>query len=351
MTRSVWLDALTPKQAMLLGTIAKRLAERGFDVILTARNYDYTVAVLRNMGLSFLAIGGYSDTLTGKIIEESSRIKNIVETIGDRFDVAIAYPNPVAARVAFGLGKPYIALTDSPHSEFASRLSLPLAEYVVFSRCIPSAEIEQYVYRRKVKLVQYNGVDEVEWLRDAKPSPSYVKSLGLEPYTYVLARPPEIKASYYRYKHVRELFEHLLYRVLELGLKLLYLPRYADDALARQLQARKDVVIPPATQGVIGYHVAYYALAVITGGGTLAREAALLGTPGISLFPEELYVDTCLQRLGLPLIRCRETVECIERMLSCIKEPEKYRETSLAILRSFERPSEAVLKILSGDVA
>lgn len=347
MDKTIWIDVLTPKQAMLLGSIAARLLNKEFNVVVTARDYDYTQAVLKTLGLSFTSIGGYADNLLEKLFSEIERMKGVLEILGDRFDLAIAYPNPVVARTAFGLGKTYIALTDSPHSEIVSRLSLPLAKYVIFSRCIPTTAIEQYVYKRDTLLIQYDGVDEVEWLKDIKPDISYIKSLNLEPYSYIVARPPEVKASYYRYGYVVDIFRHIISKILELELKLVYLPRYREDPLAMDLKSAKNVYIPSTTQGIVGYHVVYYALATVTGGGTLAREAALLGTPGISLFPEELYVDKCLQELGLPIVRCRTSEECLGAIRSSIRNPEEFKSHSQSVLKLLEKPSDALLRILS----
>lgn len=348
--RMVWLDALTPKQAMLLGNIALKLLNQGFDVIVTARNYDYTCAVLKNLGIRFIRIGGYSDDLFGKLVEEAHRMLKLLEILNNRFDLAIAYPNPVLARTAFGLGKPYIALTDSPHSEAASRLSLPLARYVIISKCIPVSAIEPYVYKIKTDIIQYTGVDEVEWLKEAKPDLGYVRSLGLEPFNYVVVRPPEIKAAYYRrYTDAIDLFKRIVDKILELGLKLVYIPRYVDDGLANYLSGNENVFIPSTDVGIIGYHVLYYALATITGGGTLARESALLGTPGITFFPEELYVDKCLQELGLPLFRCADVSNCLQMLSTCIRNTEnleRLKQFSISILKTFEKPSDVILRLI-----
>lgn len=349
MLKTVWIDVLTPKQALLLGTIAKRLTAIGFNVVLTTRRYDYTEAILRNLNLSFLSVGDYGEDLIQKLIKELDRAKKFVEILGDGFDLLIAYPNPGAARVAFGLGKQYIALTDSPHSEIVSRLSLPLASHVIVSSCIPRDSIEVFIYKKRCKIVQFNGVDEVEWLKDSTPDPNYVKALELEPYSYIVLRPPEVKASYYRYPQAYEVFIKIAEKILEIGLKLVYLPRYANDELAMELSAKPGVLIPPSNIGVVGHNLLYFSAAVITGGATMAREAALLGTTGISLFPEELYVDVCLRGLGLPLYRCRELGECLEILYANLREPEKFKAHAVSILKSLEKPSDALISILKED--
>lgn len=342
---SIWLDALTPKQALLLGTIAVRLNEHGFKTLVTTRRYDYTEAVLKNIKIPYISVGEYGENKFEKLVKEIERIQKLIDVVGKEFDLAIAYPNPVAARIAFGLSKSYIALTDSPHSEIVSRLSLPLADYVVFSNCIPIEAIESYIYKRKTKLIQFNGIDEVEWLKDTSPDFSYVKSLGLEPYSYAVVRPPEIKASYYNYSGMIEVFEKLIKKLIDSRLKIIYLPRYKDDVIARCADNNK-IIVPSIDKGVVGYKLIYYASVVITGGGTLAREAALLGTPGISLFPTDLYVDKCIQNKMFPLSKCRNLEECLLLIDAYLKDPEKYKNHALSLLKEFEKPSDVVLEIV-----
>ncbi|MEM2229541.1 MAG: DUF354 domain-containing protein [Ignisphaera sp.] len=344
---SIWLDILTPKQALLLGTLSIRLNKHGFNTIVTTRSYDYTEAVLKNLGISFTSIGGYGEDRYEKLIKEIERMHELLNIVNNRFDLTISYPNPLAARIAFGLGKPYIVLTDSPHSEIPSRLSLPLADYVVFSTCIPRETIEAYVYKNKSKLIQYNGVDEVEWLKDLTPDTYYVRLWELEPYSYAIVRPPEIKASYYRYSDAVELFRNIIKKLLENDLTIVYLPRYREDSVLKSIGHDKRIIIPEFEKGIVGHKLIYYASIVVTGGASLAREAALLGTPGLSLFPEDLYVDKCLQEKMLPLSRCKNIDECLAIITSYLKEPERYKGYALSLLKEFERPSDYVLKIVN----
>ncbi len=351
----IWLDVLTPKQAMLFGSMALELMENGYSVIITARDYDYTFAVLKNLNIRFIPIGRYADTPIDKLIEEAKRTIELIEKV-KYFDILISYPNPVASRISFGLGKPYIAMTDSPHSDAPSRLSLPLAHTVVFSKCIPEESIKPYVIEGKTRLIQYNGVDELQWIKNFVPNENYIKSLGLEPYSYIVLRPPEIKASYYRDKDIINIFESILKRILEMNITIVYLPRYRDDAIVGKYSHFRSFIVPKQDVGIFGPNLLYFAIATISGGGTMPREAALLGTLGISLFPKDLYVDICIRNEGLPHKRYSifKYSDIIDRILSeiryIIKDPEKFKSIAKYVVNKMEKPSQTILKLLKEEI-
>ncbi|MCS7111372.1 MAG: DUF354 domain-containing protein [Ignisphaera sp.] len=347
MVRSVkiWLDALTPKQAMLFGSMYHELVLHGYSALLTARNYEYTTAVLKQLGVNFVAIGGYGYDLKSKLVEELKRMLSLLDTI-ESFDALIAYPNPGAARVAFALQKHYIALTDSPHSEIPSRLSLPLASAVVISSCIPKKLIDQYVFEGKTYIIQYNGVDEVQWLKDFKPDKAYLKSLDLDEYSYIVVRPPEIMASYYKNGIVvNQLIEKIIQYFINQGLSIVYLPRYDHDAIISMFGGMKNFIIPSTEVGVKGPQLLYHAVASISGGGTMAREAALIGTLGISLFPQELCVDTCLQKKGFPISHLLSFESIVEKIKESLRDVERYKKEALITLQTLEKPISGVLKV------
>jgi hypothetical protein len=347
--KRIWIDVLTPKQARLFGAIYNKLKKMGYDVIVTARNYDYTAHVLHKLEINFIIVGGYANDLKGKLIEEAKRTIELLNLLSD-FDALLAFPNPVAARIAFGLKRPYIAFTDSPHSEAPSRLALPLATAVIFSSCIPKGEIERYIIRDKTIVVQFNGVDEVEWLKDANINAYELKSIEVEPFNYIVIRPPEIKASYYTYElsTILDFISKLAERAIKRNYKVVYLPRYRDDPLIKRFADEKNIIIP--WEGVEGTTLVYYARFVISGGGTMAREAALIGTPGISLFPGELYVNRCVAEWGFPLIQTNdpEKLNSIVEKLFNMRESEisEIKAKAMELLKKLEAPSSTLNQVL-----
>ncbi len=334
---TLWLDALTPKQARLMGVFASALESRGFKVIATTREYEYTVGTFRLLGVEPLVLGRHGgEGLGGKLAADLERMKLLADLVEKRRpDLLITYPNPSAARVAFGLGIPILMFNDTPHSIPACRLSCPLASTLVYSEFIPRELMERFVLEGWTRIRRYRGVEELAWVYRFRADTRVLGELGLEEKNYILVRPEERKAAYYgEGPHLVELAARLARK----GCIVVVFPRYREQAEA--LRGLRNVVIPP--KAVDGPSLEYYAAAVVTGGGTMAREAALLGTPGINLFPLKIHVDEALSKLGFPLYKARSLEEAEELAMRFLKSGAKVDTSSL--LEGLEDPVKVMLE-------
>lgn len=344
----VWIDVLTSKQATLFGLLAKELRERGHEVLVTCRDYEYTVGALKRFGLDPVVVGRYviGDPYD-KVLGDADRVFGLAVHV-ERFkpDLLLAYPNPPAARLAFGVGIRYVAITDSPHAYVPSRLSLPLADVVIASHCIPEEDIRRYMIKDS-RLVRYGGVDEVSWLIRSSPDLGYVKSLGLEPGKYLILRPHEHHATYYKSINTEFDLRKLLNTVLSNDLKLVFLPRYPEhEELVSKVPhslRNKIIVIRGSYDGV---SLTFYARAVISGGSTLAREAALLNTLGITYYPGFIYVNECVRAKNYPLFKVSTTEEALELISKVDTREKDVRVTLEKIKKDFEDIIGVVIKVL-----
>ena len=90
-------------------------------------------------------------------------------------------------------------------------------------------------------------------------------------------------------------------------------------------------------------HVMYFAKAVISGGGTMVRESALLGVPSIEFFPLETYPqEQFLIDNGFPLQHIKET----KQILSTAKEfiIEDFKIDTKEKVSALENPIEIALR-------
>ncbi len=336
----------------MLGYIRRELERLGFDTLVTCREYEYTVGSLRRLGIDPIVIGRYVEGGSiEKVLADVERMKALIDLVSKWDpDVLIAYPNPPASRVAFGLGIKYVALTDSPHAVIPSRLSLPLADYVVYPSAIPEFEISKYVTRGMTKLVPYDGVDEVTWVVRSRPNLKYLESLGLKPCEYVIIRPHEYLATYYKGVRVRIDLEKLISEIYTHGLTPLVLPRYSRhlDLITKLRSLGVDVRV--INGGYDGVSLTYYALAVVTGGASMAREAALLGTLGLTYYPHDLYVNTYLIKKGFPLVKVGDTDEVLNYVLSSDRVSEcrckRFDEVLNKVRSNFDDPAKVVIDVL-----
>jgi len=338
--RLAWLDALTPKQAQLMAWLARRLAGAGFRVLLTVRSYDYTVGVAGVSGVEAIVVGGYGGgSLEGKLRASAERILGLAGRVGGAC-VAVMYPSPSGARTAYGLGIPLIVLSDSPHSVPAHRLAVPLSDYLVHSSFIPGRLFERYVLGAYTRRLTYRGFDELEYIAGYRPSRRVLGELGLEEYGYVVVRPPEYKAAYYHGRRRPEI-ERLVEKITGMGYRVVYLPRYPEQAEA--VKGMRGVIVPE--RAVKGLDLEAWAAAVVTGGASMAREAALLGTPGISLYPGRLHVDEAVERLGAPLHHAGSPMDAWRILREVLRSPEKHRRCMRGVLGLLEKPSDIVIPL------
>jgi predicted glycosyltransferase len=175
----------------------------------------------------------------------------------------------------------------------ANHLSFRLADRILVPRVFPDAALRRFGARPK-KVVRYEGFKEELYLSGYTATRDIPRELGLDE-TRVIAvfRPPPDGALYHRIENPR--FDELLDEASSRSdVEVVVLPRTAAQAERYAPRAR----IPD--HAVDGAALLALADLVIGGGGTMTREAALLGTPTYTVFAGSLAaVDQALIDRGV----------------------------------------------------
>jgi len=326
----VWIDACTGKHVRYACAIANRLRKMNHQPILTTRKHIDTLALADMLGEEFTVVGEYDPSslftrLTESIKRELSFCQMFKEDIPD---LAISHQSIEMCRVAFGLGIPIISTADAPHAEAANKLTLQLINVLIVSRAIPKRHYQSYGVKR---IFQFDGVDEVAWVKDYKPK------LMLEEYEkpLIVVRQMETKASY-AYGE-RDVTEEIARKLTSLG-QVIFLPRYDK-------RSRKELFAPQKFVDTVS--LTAKADLVVSVGGTIAREAALQGTPSIVIpmfmKPKFYYTNNYLSKLGFPLF----TVDLSETL----KYSRKYVGLKWDVKEMFdklENPIDTIEKVIGG---
>lgn len=342
----IWLEALTPKQALLFSRLAKELGELGFECYITTRTYDYTVDILRSSEVELVVVGEHGGRRREEKLFQSLRrqLKLLEEALKRRPFLHISFTSPDSSRVAFGLGLPVVSLTDSPHSVFVNKLSIPLSDVVVAPRCTKDSWTEQDFPLSK--FVFFEGLFEVSWTKGFEPDDSALSRLGLEKYGYAIVRTEEKKASYYEaYASYGEPTKMcpLIDAILGEGLEVVLLPRYLDqERYLRKSYGERIVILKRGTE--IQSLEAYAGL-VVTGGSTLAVESSLLGTPSITTFPARVDTVQWAMEIGLPLAWTPRIEEAVGLVREIARDPLKHRKDTRELLSALEDPVRVVARL------
>lgn len=294
--KRIWIDACTGKHARYATFIKRSLEAAGFEVLITTREHPDTIPMLEYLGEDYRVAGrwSYSKSPREKLkasLERQLELMQIVDEFGP--DAHISFPTVEGCRVAFGLGIPILCVGDSPHAVHVYKLTVPLTDVFVTSEGIPKEKITRFGIGPE-RVVQFRGVDEYAWMSSYKPNHKVVDELGLDTdRPIVIIREAETRAAYY--PSDRDPLFSVARRLSE---------RAQVVFLARVREEYKDVggrnlIIPSGFVDVAS--LVFFADLVISIGGTISREAALIGTPSLVYELWETEVNRYLNRLGYPI--------------------------------------------------
>jgi uncharacterized protein len=295
----IWVDFTNTAHVIVLRPLVERLEAAGHDVALTARPLSHTVELLEEWGRPHTVIGRHGGVhRRDKALAAADRVRGLLAWArGRRFDRGLAHGSTDLPPVARLLGFPNTTMFDYEWAALQHHVNCRLATRVLVPDAIPRARLARYGARGR-KLIGYPGLKEEYYLSDFEPDRSVPEALGAsggEVLCVVRTAP-----SYALYLGGSE--TPLLAQVLQ---RAAADERVRTVVLARTDQQRADVralglervVVPERT--VDGRSLVALADVLVSAGGTMNREAAVLGTPVWSMFEGPLGgVDELLVREG-----------------------------------------------------
>lgn len=291
----IWIDLANTPHVPLFVSVVRRLRNDGNEVLLTARDHAQTLPLAFDAWGDVVAIGGASPP--GRVRKGAGIVARAVALwrFGRRTqpDVALSHGSYAQIVAARALRIPTITMMDYEHQP-ANHLSFRLAHRVIVPAVFPRAKLRHFG-ARDGKVVRYDGFKEHLYLSDLDSTPNVLGELGIRRDAVVaVLRPPPTGALYHRSDNDR--FEEVL-KFLEAqhDVEIVLLPRGTEQT---ERYAARRVTVPETP--VDGTALLAAADLFVGGGGTMTREAALLGTPTYTVFLAELAaVDSELIRQGL----------------------------------------------------
>jgi predicted glycosyltransferase len=311
----VWIDLGNSPHVPFFKALAGEFETRGHEVVWTARDYAQTVELARSAGLKAEVFGTHG----GKSVAAKAGkfVKRVLDLIrwarGRGIDLVVSHNSQeplVAARI---LGIRSVNLMDYEHHP-GNHLSFRAARRVIVPGSFPAAALERFGAAKKSK--RFEGIKEDVYLSDHAADPRFereLKALGVMPgNVLVVVRPHAPEALYHRGVENRLLDELLDQLAADENVRIVLLPRkdYQGDEL-RERHPQRNIIIPE--RALDGANLIAAADMVISGGGTMNREAAALGVPAYTVFAgEAAAIDQYLIDSGrLEAIRTSEDIAAI----------------------------------------
>ncbi|MDQ3894035.1 MAG: DUF354 domain-containing protein [Actinomycetota bacterium] len=300
-----WVDFTNTAHVLVLRPLVELLERAGHEVELTARPLSHTVELLDDWGHPYTVLGGYGGASPlGKARAAAGRLPQLL-SFGRRrrFDWALAHGStdlPPACRL---LGIANTTMFDYEWATLQHHVNCRLADRVLVPEAIPPARLARYG-AKPPKLARYPGLKEEYYLSEFEPDERVLDELAVEREAVLCV--VRTAPSYALYLGGAE--SVLLPRVLrrlaaDKRTRTVVLARNEAQRRAIRELAVERVVVPG--RAVDGRSLVAFADALVSAGGTMNREAAVLGTPVWSIFEGRLgAVDELLLREGrLRLLR------------------------------------------------
>ncbi len=325
-----WADIDNAPHVLVLRPIIQELARRGHEVEITARDHGQTIPLLRMYGLNHRIVGKHwGKNILKKYLSVLFRsISLLFFAAGKRFDAVFCHGTRAVFLPARILKIPLVVLVDYEYTAVL-RLMTKWPALLLFPSVIPPEVFESRGFPRKI-LRGYDGLKEDLYIHDIPPDPSFLTDLGMDPLkVIVLMRPPATMAHYAVPESERFFYDVMEYLCARPEVQILLIPRTTDQGrvITSYLQEKgfTNAFIPSRVYD--GPRMMKCVDLIISGGGTMNREAAVLGVPVYSIYQGHIgavdmnlmnthrlkHVDTMEALRKIPLVKRGEAVEVRDR--------------------------------------
>ena len=305
----IWIDLDNSPHVPFFLPIMEELRRRGYQVVVTARNSYQVCELLELHKLRCEVIGGHwGRSRVLKILGTCVRSLSLLPFgAGERPDLAISHGSRSQMIACKLLKIPTIVMFDY---EFTQKLDFLRSLWYIIPEFIPDLANPD----ARTRMRKYPGLKEDVYVPRFRPDPTLRAKLGFrEDQIVATVRPPATEAHYHNPEA-----EVLLKEVMNLFLAspdvgVVLLPR-----TERQAAQLEKIWQGPISSGRIhvpqhavdGLNLLWLSDLVVSGGGTMNREAAALGVPVYSIFRGKIgAVDRYLVEQGrLTLIESADEV-------------------------------------------
>jgi len=295
---NVWIDITNSPHVVFFKPIIEDLKKRGYSVTVTAREFAQTIPMLEMHKMEYVLIGHHrGKNLFKKAVGLFSRVKDLINFARDKnFDLALSHGSNDLTVACWLLRVPSVVIHDYEHATLSYKVNARLAGKILIPEAIPKEAVAKHGAVLE-KIEHFPGLKENVYLNNYPIDSCLNENLGIDNHKIlVVLRPPATMAAYHRFEN--PLFKEVVLRLGSLpNTAVIVLPR--TDTQAAELNGfLPDNFIIPETV-IDGPSLLALADVVISAGGTMNREAAVLGTPVYTIFRGKMgAVDEYLISIG-----------------------------------------------------
>ncbi len=324
--RRIWIDLDNSPHVPFFIPIVEELRKYGHEVILTARDAYQVRELLDLYGLPCKIVGRhYGRNRVAKILGTCIRSAQLIPRMfHEKIDLAVSHGSRAQMMCAFALGIPTLLILDY---EYIAMMGFIRPDWIFVPEMIPDSK----ELKPKRQVLRYPGLKEDVYVPRLQLNPTVGKQLGFNEADIVVpVRPPATEAHYHNPDAEVLLDAALNFLTQAPDVRVILLPRNENQAKTlrgdweKWISGRKIVIPEHAVDGI---NLIWFSDLVVSGGGTMNREAAALGVPVYSIFRGKIgAVDRHLQQEGRLILI--ESVEDIPKKIVLKRRQKNKRRIS-----------------------
>jgi uncharacterized protein len=317
----IWIDLDNSPHVPFFKPIIEKLKHHGYSVVVTARDCFQVCELADLLKVDYQCIGHhYGKHRLAKLAGLGIRVLQMTPfVLREKPDLAVSHGSRTQTLLSWIFRIPTVVIMDYEHTSFLSSAWI-MAPEIVPDKAAAAKTLNKH------RILKYPGIKEDVYVRSFRPNPAIRTQMTLSGDELVITlRPPATEAHYHNPES-----EELLSAVFELiertpNVKTFLLPRTKkqEGELRRRWPAlfqEEKVVVPEVVNGL---DLIWVSDLVISGGGTMNREAAALGVPVYSIFRGKIgAVDQYLADTGrLTLLETANDVRTKVAVVHRAREP------------------------------
>ncbi len=297
--RTLWFDLTNTSHVHFFHPFIEELKDEN-NIIVTTRDLAETRALLNGLDIEHDNFGEYSGDnkllkISGHFLRGFKMLPFLKEV-----DFAFSHGSPSPIMIKYIKDAKLISSYDNEHA-MSYDLLLDHSDHLIVPEVLGRESKDKA--NNSTEVSTYPGIKEQIYLADFKPDSTIKDAIPFD--DYLVLRAEAWKSDYVKNDVVRAF--DIAKRLVKEGYNIVFLPRYgtAPDWMNNS----KNVYVSPPVNGP---QLCWYSEGVLTGSGTLAREAAVLGIPSVSFYSNKpLKVDLHLESKGM-VLRSGDVDEIVE---------------------------------------
>jgi predicted glycosyltransferase len=280
----IWFDLDNSPHVPLFKPVINELKNRNIESIISAREYAQTIDLLELWNIKYTLIGKHAGkNKFNKIINLFGRANNLRNFIRKKkINLAVSHGSRTQVLASRISGIKSVVMMDYEYTE--NRIFNYLSNYILMPAVFTENRLKDAGINIK-KIIKYNGLKEEIYLKYFEPDSNFRCNNGFSDKDIIIViRPPAFLSNYHHEKSEKILYTAINHLSSFKDVKIVLLFRTEADKSSILKYTEKKENIKFLNNTVDGLQLLFASDITLSGGGTMNRESALLGTDTYSFF-------------------------------------------------------------------